>query len=79
VNDLVSMVLPGVCEDAGVPVAVLTLLVYLLRRIKPATVALVVFEAWRRLPPQHRQQLLLAARRNGPRVASSLVRRGRPR
>jgi hypothetical protein len=79
VNDLVSMVLPGVCEDAGVPVAALTLLVYLMRRIKPTTVALVMFEAWRRLPPQHRQQLLLAARRNGPRVASSLVRRGRPR
>jgi hypothetical protein len=68
-----------VCEDAGVPVAALTLLVYLMRRIKPTTVALVMFEAWRRLPPQHRQQLLLAARRNGPRVASSLIRRGRQR
>jgi hypothetical protein len=68
-----------VCEDAGVPVAVLTLLVYLMRRIKPTTVALVMFEAWRRLPPQHRQQLLLAARRNGPRVASSLIRRSRTR
>ena len=73
------MVLPALCEDAGVPVAALTLLVYLMRRIKPTTVALVMFEAWRRLPPQHRQQLLLAARRNGPRVASSLIRRGRPR
>ena len=61
------------------PVAALTLLVYLMRRIKPTTVALVMFEAWRRLPPQHRQQLLLAARRNGPRVASSLIRRGRQR
>ena len=61
------------------PVAALTLLVYLLRRIKPATLALVAFETWRRLPPQHRQQLVLAARRNGPRVASSLMRRGRPR
>ena len=61
------------------PVAVLTLFVYLLRRIKPMTVALVMYEAWRRLPPQHRQQLVLAARRNGPRVASSLVRRGRTR
>jgi hypothetical protein len=68
-----------VCEDACVPVAVLTLLVYLLRRIKPTTVALVMFEAWRRLPPQQRQQLLLAARRNGPRVASSVVRRRGPR
>jgi hypothetical protein len=67
------------CEDACVPVAALTLLVYLMRRIKPTTVALVMFEAWRRLPPQHRQQLLLAARRNGPRVASSLIRRGRTR
>jgi hypothetical protein len=66
-----------VCEDACVPVAAFTLLVYLMRRIKPTTVALVMFEAWRRLPPQHRQQLLLAARRNGPRVASSLIRRGR--
>jgi len=62
-----------------VPVAALTLLVYLMRRIKPMTVALVMFEAWRRLPPQHRQQLLLAARRNGPRVATSLVRRSRTR
>jgi hypothetical protein len=67
------------CEDAGVPVAVLTLLVYVMRRLKPPTVALVMFEAWRRLPPRHRQQLLLAARRNGPRVAASIIRRGRPR
>jgi hypothetical protein len=63
----------------GVPVAALTLLLYLMRRVKPTTVALVMFEAWRRLPPQHRQQIVLAARRNGPRVAASLIRRGRPR
>jgi len=61
------------------PIAVLTVLIYLVRRIKPTTVALVVFEAWRRLPPEQRQQLILAARRNGPRMASSLVRRGGPR
>ena len=67
------------CEDGGVPVAALTLLLYLVRRVKPTTLALVMFEAWRRLPPEHRRQLLLAARRNGPRVASSLIRRGRPR
>jgi hypothetical protein len=68
-----------VCEDGRVPVAALTLLLYLMRRIKPTTVALVMFEAWRRLPPEHRQQLVLVARRNGPRAASSLIRRGRPR
>jgi hypothetical protein len=61
------------------PLAALTLLLYLIRRIRPTTVALMVFETWRRLPPQQRQQILLAARRNGPRVTSSLVRRGRPR
>jgi hypothetical protein len=62
-----------------VPIAVLTVLVYLARRVKPTTVALVMFEAWRRIPPAQRQQLLLAARRNGPRVASALARRGRTR
>jgi hypothetical protein len=67
------------CDDAVMPIAVLTVLIYLVRRIKPTTLALVMFEAWRRLPPEHRQQLIVAARRNGPRVASSLVRRGRPR
>ncbi len=61
------------------PLAVITLLFYVLRRIRPATVALVMYEAWRRLPPEQRQQLVLAARRNGPKVAASLVRRGRPR
>lgn len=61
------------------PIAALTLLLYLVRRVKPTTLALVMLEAWRRLPPEHRRQLLLAARRNGPRVASSLIRRGRPR
>jgi hypothetical protein len=66
------------CEDVAVPLAALTVLLYLIRRIRPTTVALVMFEAWRRLPPQQRQQLLLAARRNGPRVASALLR-GRPR
>jgi hypothetical protein len=67
------------CEDVAVPIAALTVLIYLMRRVKPTTVVLVMFEAWRRLPPEQRQQLLLAARRNGPRVASSLVRRGRSR
>jgi hypothetical protein len=69
----------AVCDHVQVPVAALTLAFYLLRGVRPATIALVMYEAWRRLPPQQRQQLVLAARWNGPRVASSLMRRGRPR
>ena len=61
------------------PLALLTVLLYLVRRVKPTTVALLAFETWRRLPPAQRQQLLRTARRNGPRVASALIRRGLPR
>jgi hypothetical protein len=60
---------------SSVPLVALTVLLWLLRRVKPTTVALLAFETWRRLPPAQREQLLLAARRNGPRVASSLMRR----
>jgi len=67
------------CEDFAVPLLVSAVLLYLVRRIRPVTVAVAMVEAWRRLPPEHRQRLLVAARRNAPRVASSLVRRGRPR
>ena len=66
------------CEDFAVPL-VSAVLLYLVRRVRPVTVAVAMVEAWRRLPPEHRQRLLMAARRNAPRVASSLVRRGRPR
>jgi hypothetical protein len=65
-----------VCEDVVVPLAALTVLLYLVRRVKPTTVALLALETWRRLPPAQRQQLLRAAQRNGPRMASSLIRRG---
>lgn len=61
------------------PFLVSAVLIYLVKRIRPVTVAVAMFEAWKRLPPKHREQLLLAARRNAPRVASSLVRRGPPR
>ncbi|HET7745165.1 MAG TPA: hypothetical protein VFK76_10535 [Gaiellaceae bacterium] len=46
-------------------------------RLRPLTVALALYETWRRLPPHHRRTLMLAARRHGPGVAASLVRRGR--
>lgn len=61
------------------PFLVSAVLVYLVRRIRPMTVAAAMYEAWRRLPPEQRERMVMAARRNAPRVASSLVRRGRPR
>ncbi len=61
------------------PFLVSAVLVYLVRRIRPMTVAVAMYEAWRRLPPEQRERMVLAARRNAPRVASSLARRGRPR
>jgi len=61
------------------PFLVSALVAFALRRARPLGLALAVYETWRRLPPEHRRRLLVAARRHGPRVASSLIRRGRPR
>ena len=65
------------CEDDAVPLAALTVLLYFVRRVKPTTVALLAYKTWRLLPPEQRRQVLLAAGRSGPRVASILIRRGR--
>ena len=46
-------------------------------RIRPLGLALAVYETWRRLPPKQRQHLVVVARRHGPRVAASVIRRGR--
>jgi hypothetical protein len=61
------------------PALAIGILVFFLRRLRPATVALVAYRTWCRLPPEHREAVILAARRNGPRLASSLARRARPR
>jgi hypothetical protein len=66
-----------VCEDVPVPLAALTVLLYFVRRVKPTTVALLAYKTWRSLPPEQRRQVLRAAGRGGPRVASLLIRRGR--
>jgi hypothetical protein len=65
-----------VCQD--VPV-VLSIVLALVRRIRPVTVAFAVYEAWKRLPPEQQAKILMSVRRNGPRVASTIARRGRPR
>jgi hypothetical protein len=62
-----------------VPFVLASVALFLVRRLRPTTVALVAYRTWRRLPPEQRRQVILTARRNGPRVAALLVRRGRPR
>ena len=64
---------------ACVPLVIASIVLFFVRRLKPTAVALIAYRTWRRLPPEQRQQLILAARRNGPRLAASLTRRGRPR
>lgn len=61
------------------PALVIAVAVFILRRLRPTTVAILAYRAWRRLPPEQRQAVILAARRNGPRLASSLTRRARVR
>jgi hypothetical protein len=62
---------------ASMPALAIAIVVFFLRRLRPTTVALLAYRTWRRLPPEQRQAMLLAARRNGPRLASSLARRPR--
>ena len=59
------------------PALAIAIVVFFLRRLRPTTVALLAYRTWRRLAPEQRQAMILAARRNGPRLASSLVRRSR--
>ncbi len=67
------------CDHVAVPFVVISVALFLLRRLRPTTVALIAYRTWRRLPPEQRQQIIMAARRNGPRFASSLTRRALPR
>jgi hypothetical protein len=62
-----------------VPLVAISIALFFLRRLRPTTVALIAYRTWRRLPPEQRQQIILAARQNGPRLASSLARRSRSR
>ena len=67
------------CDHGAVQVAALTVLLWLLRRVRPMGVAVLAYETWRRLPPAQRQRLLLAAGRQAPKLAVVLARRARPR
>jgi len=61
------------------PALAIGIVALFLRRLRPTTVALLAYRTWCRLPPEQRQAVILAARRNGPRLASSLARRSRLR
>ena len=61
------------------PALAIGLVVFFLRRLRPTTLVLLAYRTWRRLPPEQRDAVILAARRNGPRLASSLARRSRMR
>lgn len=67
------------CNDGAVQLVVLALLARLVRRVRPMGVAFAVYDTWRRLPPERRERIIDAARRNAPKVASSIARRGKPR
>jgi hypothetical protein len=69
----------AICEDGAVPALAIAVAVFLLRRLRPTTIAILAYRTWRRLPPEQREAIILAARRNGPRLASSLTRRARVR
>ena len=61
------------------PTLAIGIVVFFLRRLRPTTLALLAYRTWRRLPPEQREAVIVAARRNGPRLASSLARRSRLR
>jgi hypothetical protein len=64
---------------AAMPALAIGIVVFFLRRLRPTTLVLLAYRTWRRLPPEQRDAVILAARRNGPRLASSLARRSRLR
>ena len=61
------------------PAVVIGIVVFFLRRLRPTTVALFAYRTWRRLPPEQREAVVLAARRNAPHLASAVARRARLR
>jgi len=49
----------------------------LLRRAGPVGIALTAYDIWRRIPRKQREQILSAARKHGPRLASQAMQRRR--
>lgn len=66
------------CNDGAVPAVILAMVGGLVRRVRPMSVAFALYETWRHLPPDQRERILAAAKRNAPRVAATIARRSRP-
>ena len=45
-------------------------------RVGPLSLALTVWDIWRRLPPKQRRQILNIARKHGPKVAARVMQAG---
>jgi hypothetical protein len=45
-------------------------------RVGPLSLALTVWDIWRRLPPRQRRQILNIARKHGPKVAARVMQAG---
>ena len=43
------------------------------RRAGPWGTALLVWDVWRRIPPQHRKLIVRQARKHGPRLAKQVI------
>ena len=54
-------------QNAGVPRPKLT------RKLGPVTVALTMYDIWRRLPPGQRKWVARQARKHGPRLAQQAI------
>jgi hypothetical protein len=47
------------------------------RKIGPVGMALAAWDLWRRLPPEYRRQIRVAARTHGPKIAAIAAKRYR--
>ena len=50
---------------------------FVTRKLGPVGIALTTWDLWRRLPPEYRRQIRLAAAKHGPRVAAVAAKRYR--
>ena len=50
---------------------------FVTRKLGPVGIALTTWDLWRRLPPEYRRQIRLAAAKHGPLIAAGAAKRYR--